>query len=115
MAYDTDLAARMRRVIDGMATVSEKKMFGGVAYLVNGNMACGVHGMGMIVRIGEDAYARAMQLPHVRDFDMTGRPMKGWVVVDAEDLGEDAQLKCWVEAGIDFASSLPPKSAVGSR
>jgi hypothetical protein len=115
MAYDVELTERMRKVVERMATASEKKMFGGVAFMINGNMACGVNGMGMIVRVGEAAFERAMQRPYVHVFDMTGKPMKGWVVVDSVGVQDDTQLKGWVEAGIDFASSLPPKSGEASR
>jgi hypothetical protein len=111
MAYNTNLAARMQAVIAEIANVSEKKMFGGVAFLVNGNMACGVHGDGMIVRVGEAGHAAAMSQPHVRVFDMPGRPMKGWVVVDPPGIEADADLKAWVAKGIDFAAGLPPKAA----
>ncbi len=110
MAYNTDLAARMRAALSSFAQVSEKKMFGGIGFMVNGNMACGVHGDGMIVRVGEAAHAEAMTKPHVRVFDMPGRPMKGWVVVDAAGLEDEADLKSWMGAGIDFAAGLPPKA-----
>jgi hypothetical protein len=99
----------MRAVISAFAQAPEKKMFGGVGFLVNGNMACGMNGDGLIVRVGEAAYAETMRNPHVRAFDMTGRPMKGWVFVDPPGYADDADLKSWVATGIDFAASLPPK------
>jgi TfoX/Sxy family transcriptional regulator of competence genes len=109
MAYNLELAERMRTVITGLATTTEKKMFGGVAFLINGNMACGVHGNGMIVRVGEAAYAGAKAQPHIHDFEMTGRPMKGWVVVSPPGCQAEDDLRRWVTAGIDFAAGLPPK------
>ncbi|HEY3344132.1 MAG TPA: TfoX/Sxy family protein [Anaerolineaceae bacterium] len=109
MAYNLELAERMRAVVNGMASATEKKMFGGVGFMVNGNMACGVHGDGLISRVGDAAYPKAKSQPHVRDFDMTGRPMKGWVVVDLAGCQSEIELRRWVSVGIDFAASLPPK------
>ncbi len=109
MTYNSELAARMRSAISTFAQATEKKLFGGVCFLVNGNMACGVHGDGLIVRIGEAAYAETMRKPHVRAFDLTGRPMKGWIFVDPPGYADDDTLKAWVATGIDFAANLPPK------
>ena len=109
MAYDEGLAQRVLETLEGTPGMTEKKMFGGVGYLLNGNMACGVNRDTLIVRVGPQAYQEALAQPHVRVFDMTGRPMKGWVVVEPPGYEADEDLKSWVQRGLDFASSLPPK------
>jgi TfoX/Sxy family transcriptional regulator of competence genes len=87
----------------------EKRMFGGLSYLVQGNMACGVNKGSLIVRVGPDAYERALARPYVRVFDMTGRPMAGWVVVEPEGCSADDDLRSWIREGVAFALSLPAK------
>ena len=109
MAYDEQLNQRVRAILDGVPGLVEKKMFGGVGYLVKGNMACGVNGERLIVRLSQADYADALSQPHVRVFDMTGRPMKGWVTVEPAGLSEDQALQGWVERGLDFAQGLPAK------
>ncbi len=109
MAYDQELTSRMRAVLYGSPGVTERKMFGGVAFMINGNLACGVQGEGIIVRVGQAAHEAAMQKPHVHVFDFSGKPMKGWVVVDSEGVASDSELSAWVEAGKSYAGSLPPK------
>jgi TfoX/Sxy family transcriptional regulator of competence genes len=109
VAYDEDLAQRVREVLAARSEVSERKMFGGIAFMVDGNMACGVLGEDLIVRLGEEEGARALSEEGVRPFDFTGRPMKGIVYVSAERTSDDAGLTEWVEAGADYALSLPPK------
>jgi hypothetical protein len=89
--------------------VVEKRMFGGVGYMVRGNMACGVNGKDVIVRVGPDAYAASLAAPHTRPFDMTGRPMKGWVVVTLDGHTRDEDLAAWVARGVAFALTLPAK------
>ncbi|HEY5110230.1 MAG TPA: TfoX/Sxy family protein [Acidimicrobiales bacterium] len=109
MAYDEGLAERVRDLFGGAPDVVEKKMFGGVAFLVAGNMACGIIGDDLLVRVARDDYDAALALPHARQMDMTGRPMRGFVVVDAEGLAEDGDLEEWVDRGVDFVQTLPPK------
>jgi TfoX/Sxy family transcriptional regulator of competence genes len=109
MAYDEELEARIAGVMAGQPGLVSKKMFGGVAFLVQGNMACGVHKDMLMVRVGSDAYDQAMQEPYTRQFDLTGRVMKGWVTVDPEGISSQADLERWVQAGLDFALTLPPK------
>ena len=109
MAYDEVLAGRIRSVLDQQPGLVEKKMFGGVAFLVQGNMACGVHKDMLIVRVGPDAYDETMKYPHTRPFDMTGKAMKGWVMVEPGGFTSQADLQEWVAAGLDFALTLPPK------
>ncbi len=112
MADDTGLEQRIRELLDGdlcPAGFDEKRMFGGVGFLVAGNMACGVHKGRLIVRVGPGAYARALARPHAGVFDMTGRPMTGWVTVAAEGCRAEADLERWIREGVEFALSLPPK------
>jgi len=109
MPYDELLAARMRTAIGPLPNLEEKKMFGGVGFILNGNMACGVHKNDMIVRVGPEKYEEALSRPHTRVFDMTGRPMAGWVVIEPAGCASESDLKGWVEQGLAFARSLPGK------
>ena len=109
MAYDESLAERVRDLFDGAPDVVEKKMFGGVAFMVAGNMACGIIGDDLLVRVARDDYDSTLALPYARQMDMTGRPMRGFVVVDAEGLAEDTDLEEWVDRGVDFVQTLLPK------
>ena len=110
MAYDETLAARLRQVLPAREGLVERRMFGGVAWLVHGNMACGVMGDDVVVRLDPEDVAAALEGPHTRPFGRAGsRPMKGFVSVDAEGVAEDAELARWVDAGVGFAASLKPK------
>ena len=109
MAFDELLAIRIRAVLDPLPGLEEKKMFGGVGFLVHGNMACGVHKNDLIVRVGASKYEEALSRPHTRVFDMTGRPMAGWVMVEPKGCATESELKAWVEQGLAFARSLPAK------
>ena len=109
MAYDELLGICIRSAVGSLPGLEEKKMFGGVGFLVNGNMACGVHKDGLIVRVGPDKYAEALARPHTRVFDMTGRPMTGWIVVDPPGCATENALKAWLELGLAYAMSLPGK------
>ena len=109
MAYDKNLAARVQDMLAEREGFSEKKMFGGVGYLFHGNMACGVNGEDLIVRVGAENYHNALADPAARVFDMTGRPMTGWVAVGPGGTRVDDRLYEWVERGVTFALSLPAK------
>jgi len=109
VAYDEDLAQRVRDVLAARAEVTERKMFGGIAFMVGGNMACGVLGEDLIVRLGDEEGGKALKEEGVREFDFTGKPMKGIVYVSPERTSDDAGLSEWVDAGADYAASLPPK------
>ena len=109
MAYDEALAQRIRAALPGIPGIIEKKMFGGIAFMVDGNMACGVSKDNLMVRISPDATDAALAQPHVRVFDMTGRPVKGWVLVEPAGIQADDDLKRWMEQGVVYAQSLPPK------
>jgi TfoX/Sxy family transcriptional regulator of competence genes len=109
MAYDEALADRVRDLVSARADVSERKMFGGIAFMVGGNMACGVMGGDLIVRLGDQEAEKALAEDGVRAFDFTGRPMKTTVYVSPERTADDEGLSEWVDAGADFASTLPAK------
>jgi TfoX/Sxy family transcriptional regulator of competence genes len=110
MAYDEQLAERARELISARADVSEMKMFGGIAFLVGGNMAVGVRGDELLVRLSEEDAERALAEDGVGPFEMGSRRQpKGWVQVAPERLADDASLAEWVDIGADFAASLPPK------
>jgi TfoX/Sxy family transcriptional regulator of competence genes len=108
MAYDLKLAERIRSQLDGVPVV-EKKMFGGVGFLLNGNMACGVHKDNLIVRINPEKQDSLLKKSHAKPFDLTGKPMKGWLLIEAGGVKTEKQLSAWVKEGVEFASSLPPK------
>lgn len=109
MAYSEELAGRVRDHIGSSKGVVERKMFGGIAFMNRGNMAVGVSGDELMVRVGLEGYDEAVADPGVRDFDMTGKRMKGWVLVDAQNTAEDNDLNEWVDVGMNFSSSLPAK------
>jgi TfoX/Sxy family transcriptional regulator of competence genes len=109
VAYDKGLAQRVRESLEDVPGISERKMFGGLAFLLNGNMACGVIGEDLMVRVGPEAYARSLPKPHVRAMDFTGRPMKGLVYVSPPGFEADKDLDLWVGKGVAFARSLPAK------
>jgi hypothetical protein len=110
MAYDESVAERVRGLVGDEAGLSEKKMFGGIAFLINGNMAVGVNKSDLVVRIDPGTQDAAMAEPGVREFDLSGgRPMRGWIMVEPAGYAKAAQLKRWVNRGVAFARSLPPK------
>ncbi len=109
MAFDEALAARIRKRLGKRAGLTEKQMFGGLAFLLNGNMCVGIHGNEMIVRLDPDDSDDALKDRHVRLFDLSGRPMKGWILVARAGLKAPAALGRWVEVGLEYAASLPKK------
>ena len=109
MAYDEGLAERVREVLTSIDGVSERKMFGGLCFMLNGNMTCGILGDELMVRVGPEVYEVALELPHAREMDFTGRSMRGMVYVSADGFSEDLELREWVGRGTAFAGSLPPK------
>jgi TfoX/Sxy family transcriptional regulator of competence genes len=109
MAYSKSLAARIRQAVGRRAGIDEKKMFGGVGFLLGGNMLVGVWQNSLIARLGPEQGRSALSEPHVRPFDITGRPMKGWVMVEPDGLESDAELSRWIERAIEFVATLPPK------
>ncbi|MEU6260151.1 TfoX/Sxy family protein [Streptomyces sp. NPDC047043] len=109
MAYDEGLAERIRERLGADPAIAEKRMFGGIAFLLHGNMAVGVTGDDLMVRVGSEATDAALARPGARIFDMTGRPMRGWIVVDGAAVAEDETLDAWIAEGRAFAAGLPPK------
>jgi len=109
MAYDEALAERVRSLLAAREGVSERKMFGGLAFMVNRNMACGVLGDELMVRLDYEDAERALGEEHVRPMDFTGKPLRGMVYVATAGIAADADLGSWVDAGADYAASLPPK------
>jgi TfoX/Sxy family transcriptional regulator of competence genes len=108
VAYDEELADRVRIVLVGEPGLTERKMFGGLAFMLNGNMACGIVKDELMLRLGAEGADAALEEPHVRQMDFTGRPMTGMVYVEPTGL-DDAGLRRWVEQAAGFARSLPPK------
>ncbi len=109
MAYDEALAARIRETLQGQDAVTERKMFGGIAFMVGGNMACGVIRDDLMVRVGPEAHDAAVAQPHVRPMDFGNRPMRGMVYVAPDGVRSTEELARWVHAGAAMAASLPPK------
>ena len=109
MAFDEALAARVRTALGKRRGVIEKKMFGGIAFLLHGNMSVGLHGKELVVRVDPEEGERALSEPNVRRFELNGRPMKGWLLVGPAGLETDRELQEWVDAGVEFAASLAPK------
>lgn len=109
MAYSESLALRVRQALSKRRGISEKKMFGGVGYLLSGNMLVAVWKTSLIVRLGLDQGELALREPHVREFDITGRPMKGWVMVEPDGLESDEQLGEWIRRSLEFVKTLPKK------
>jgi hypothetical protein len=109
MAFDENLGARIRKALARKKGVEEKKMFGGLGFLLNGNMCVGVWKTSMIVRVDPDDGEAALLEPHVGEFDITGRAMKEWVMVAAEGVAEEGAVKAWVQRAVKFVSKLPAK------
>ncbi len=109
MAHDERLAERVLCIIGDQSTLTQMQRFGGLAFLLQGNIACGVIGDDLIVRVPKDKYAETLKRPHVRQMDHTGRPMRGWVVVGSAATNDDDALRDWVQSGAAYALSLPAK------
>ena len=110
MAYDEELANRIRELVSGEAGLTEQKMFGGLAFLVGGNMAVGASGQGgILVRVDPEQSGSLIATTNARPMEMRGRQMKGWLRLGAEDVRDDAELASWVKLGAAYARSLPAK------
>ncbi|MFI5766755.1 TfoX/Sxy family protein [Streptomyces sp. NPDC051563] len=109
MTYDEGLAQRIRERLGERSAVTEERMFGGLAFLLHGNMTLAVSGEEVAVRVGPDGSERALARPEARPMDFTGRPMRGWVTVSGPDLAKDSVLDHWITTAAAFADTLPPK------
>ena len=109
MPHDKQLDQRIKKIVAPWKGTSSKKMFGAVCHLINGNMFSGVHKDALILRLGQDKAKEARQRSHVRPFDITGKPMKGWVMVAGDGCQDDQTLKAWLQLARDFAVTLPEK------
>lgn len=109
MAFDETLAERIRDCLARHKNIEEKKMFGSLCFLLNGNLVVGVWKDSLIARLGPDEGKSALLEPHVRAFDITGKPMRNWVLVEQEGVAEDDTLKTWIEQATKFVRTLPQK------
>ncbi len=109
MAYDDKLADRVRTVLKRRRGIAEKKMFGGLAFLHNGNMCCGVIKNDLVLRLGEDGATKALDKPYAREMDFTGKALKSMVYIGPAGYRTEAQLRRWVGQGVDYVKSLPAK------
>jgi TfoX N-terminal domain len=109
MAFDEALAGRIRDALSRKRGIEEKKMFGCICFFLHGNALAGVWKDRLIARLGPDEGEAALREPHVREFDITGRPMRKWVAVEAAGVEEDEQLKDWIERALKFVKTLPKK------
>jgi hypothetical protein len=109
VAYDEGLAERVREIVRSCTGITEKKMFGGLAFMSHGHMFAGILGNTLMARVGPTAYPDALRKPHVREMDFSGRPMKGYVFVEPVGFESDEALEFWINRSHEFAASLPPK------
>lgn len=109
MPYDEGLAHRIRRALGDRSGLEEREMFGGLGFILDGNMVCGVIDDSLIARIGPEAYTELLDEPHARPFDFTGREMRGWLYVDPQGLASDEALETWLERSLGFIETLSPK------
>ncbi len=109
MAYSKSLAARIGQIVGNRRGVTEMRMFGGVCFLLHGNMLVGVWQNSLIARLGVEQAADALEQEFVSEFDVTGRPMKGWAMIGPDGIDTDEQLRGWIDKSEGFVSTLPPK------
>jgi TfoX/Sxy family transcriptional regulator of competence genes len=115
MGFDETLAGRVRKELAGRKGVVEKRMFGGVAFLLDGNMSVGIHKDELVVRVAPEETDAALREAGTRLFDLTGRPMKGWILVGGAGIADERSLTAWVARGAAYAASLPKKKAKSKR
>jgi hypothetical protein len=109
MVYSLTLADRVRHALRAERSITEKKLFGGIGFLLHGNLLVAVWQSSLIARVGAEQESDSLAQPNVRPFDVTGRPMKGWVMVDPDGLDRDAQVAEWIELALRFVETLPAK------
>jgi TfoX/Sxy family transcriptional regulator of competence genes len=115
MAYDEGLAERIRWVLEDQSSITEKKMFGGIAFLLDGKMFVGIVKDDLMVRVGPERHQESLKKRHVRPMDFTGKSMVGYVFVAPDGVVEDAELERWVRMGKEFAATLPEKKKAGAK
>lgn len=111
MSYDEKAAERVRQVLTGRRDLVEKKMMGGMCFMVSGNMCCGISGLALMVRVGRDAYQEMLAQPHVRPLEFAGRRPSGFVLVDPAGYRTKAALATWIQRGLGLVSTLPAKDS----
>jgi TfoX/Sxy family transcriptional regulator of competence genes len=109
MTFNELTASQIRSALDKTPGLSERHMFGGIAFMLGGNMCCGVIEDNLVVRVGPDAYETVLCEPHARPMDFTGRPLKGFIYVDREGFESPSALRAWIDRGVEFVKRLPPK------
>ena len=112
MAFDKGLAERVREILQARPGITERRMFGGLAFMSHGHMFVGVLGSSLMARVGPDEYAKALLKRHVREMDFTGKPMRGYVFVDSAGLESDSDLEHWVSTCLEYVGTLPPKPRI---
>lgn len=115
VAFDEGLAQRIREILEDRSDAVEKRMFGGLCFMLRGHMACGIVGSELMVRVGAAAHRAALEAPHAREMDFTGRSLTGMVYVAEEGIAEDDDLGHWVGLGLAYAESLPPKGRTATK
>jgi hypothetical protein len=111
MSFDEGLAQRVREALGSQTRVTERRMFGGLAFLLDGKMFVGISGSKLMARVGAERYRDALTLPHVREMDFTGKPMKGYVYIEPPGLAEDRDLSAWVSWCAGYVAALPAKAS----
>jgi TfoX/Sxy family transcriptional regulator of competence genes len=111
VSYDTETAERVRQLLSDRDDVTEKRMVGGLSFLVSGNMCCGVTGLALMVRVGTEGREQALTEPHVRPMQFGSRTLSGFICVDPEGWAADGELARWVQRGLTFVAGLPPRRA----
>jgi TfoX/Sxy family transcriptional regulator of competence genes len=109
LSFDPEATARVRRLLAGRDDVVEKKMVGGLSFLVNGNMCCGITGLALMIRVGAESREQALREPHVRPMLLGGRVLSGFICIEPAGFAADEALASWVQRGLDFACGLPAK------
>ncbi len=109
MPYNEDIEARIVKIVSGWKSTDAKKMFGGVCHVLKGNMFCGVYKDYLILRLGEKGAGQALRSKYTHPFDITGKPMKGWVMIEQKGFEDDELLSEWLNEAKEFAEALPPK------
>ncbi|KAA3662844.1 MAG: RNA methyltransferase [Calditrichaeota bacterium] len=110
MAYDEGLAQRIREMVQNHPGITERKMFGGLAFMDRGNMCCGIIRSELMVRVGAEKYTEALEDPHAREMDFTGKALRGYVYVAENGIDSDIGLHFWIKKGLDFTATLPAKA-----